>query len=420
LPSKAAAEAAEHWLNLPSSYALASQGGAVEKEGIAALADLAGMVASADRVILLLAASDVSLLRVKTPPLTAAKLRLALPNLVEDQLMVDPSECVVVAGDFDDDLRTAAVAQRSWLDILAQAFTGYGARSLAMVPGQSCLPLAEEEGMVTAAVVEHGADLDLALRLAAQEAVGLPIFPETPATAAAEVLDAIRAIAPARPLHLYVAHERVPEFQAEIAARAAATGMDSTQVYADNWPRVIAILGKNPMNLMAGLGASSGPQVNWKQWRWAAILAVLIMLVNAIGLNVDWLRMRRESKSLNDSMIQIYKSAFPNETVIVDPMAQMQQKIANAERDSGQASADDFAQLAGNFAEVFNAELQQNKAHKTAASVIASIEYRDHSLLVHMKPENPVSMDKMKFSLAARNLGITSPSAAVWQIRSAK
>ena len=419
LPSKAAAEAADHWLALPSRYALASQGGAVEKEGIAPLADLASLVASAVRVVLLLAASDVSLLRVKTPPLSVARLRLALPNLIEDQLMADPTDCVVIPGDLVDDLRTALVAQRSWLDILAQAFTGFGARSLVMVPGQSCLPT--EDGVVTAAVIEHGADLDLAVRLSAQEAVGLPIFPATPQSAAVEVFDAIGAIAPTSMLHLYVAQERVAEFQAEAAVRFAATGGEMIKVFADNWPRVIAILGKNPVNLMAGLGASSGPQVDWKRWRWAAVLAVLIVVINSIGLNIEWLRMKRESKSLNDGMNQIYRSTYPNETVLSDDVVkQMQQKIAVAERDSGQASVDDFSQLAGNFAEVINAEMQQSKSHKTVASIIASIEYRDHSLLVHVKPESSLSMDKMKFALSARDLSITSPSAGVWQVRSGK
>jgi general secretion pathway protein L len=333
--------------------------------------------------------------------------------------MVDPSECVVIPGDLVDGLRTAVVAQRSWLDILAQAFTTYGARSLVMVPGQSCLPT--EETIVTAAVSEHGPDLDLAVRLSAQDAIGLPILPETPQTAAVEVFDAIGAIAPTSTLHLYVAQERVAEFQAEAATRSAATGADTAKVFADNWPRVIAILGKNPVNLMAGMGASSGPQVNWKRWRWAAVLVVLIVLINSIGLNVEWLRMKREGKSLNDGMNQIYRSAYPNETVLSDDVVkQMQQKIAVAERDSGQASAEDFSQLAGNFAEVLNAEMQQSKSHKTVAAIIASIEYRDHSLLVHLKSENPISMDKIKFALSARNLSISSPSAGVWQVRSGK
>ena len=79
-------------------YAAASPGGAIEREGVAALSELAEQVKRAQRVVLLLAASDVTLLRIKMPPLSGAKLRAALPNLVEDRLMSDPEECVVVAG----------------------------------------------------------------------------------------------------------------------------------------------------------------------------------------------------------------------------------------------------------------------------------------------------------------------------------
>ena len=416
LPSKAAADAAEHWLSLPSQFALASQSGAVEKEGTLPLAELSGMVTAADRVVLLLAASDVSMLRVKTPPLSAAKLRLALPNLIEDQLMADPTECVVAPGDLVDGLRTAAVAQRSWLDILSQAFTTYGARSLAMVPAQASLPF--DEGVVSAAVVEHGVDMDLTLRLSSQEAMGFPIFPHSADTAAAEVFDVARALAPTQPIHLYAPQARVPEFQAEGDRRSG--NDESIKVFADNWPRIIAALGKNPLNLMLGMGADSGPQVNWRQWRWAGVLLGLILLVNAIGLNVEWFRMKRESKNLNDSMTQIYKSAYPNDTVIVDPLLQFQRKISEAERDSGKASPDDFTQLAGNFAEVLNNELRESKSHKTSATIIASIEYRDHGLLVHVKPDSQTVMDKLKFGLSARNLTLDSPTAGVWQIRSPK
>ena len=423
LPSKAAADAAEHWAALPSPFALASTSGAVEKEGTAPLADLSGMVAGADRVVLLLAASDASFLRVKTPPLTPAKLKLALPNLVEDQLMMDPAECVVLPGDLADGLRTAIVAQRGWLDILIRTFTGYGAKSVAVVPSQVSLPF--DENAATALVAEHGADLDLdlTLRLAPQEALGLPIY-AAGTEAPQEVLSSIAALAPGRSLVLYVPQARVPAFQDE-AAKHVAEGRE-IQVYADNWPRVIGQLGKAPLNLASAMGGAGARQIDWRQWRWPVVLAALLILVNAIGLNIEWLRMKREAKSLRDGMIQIYRSSFPNETTILDPLAQMKKKVADAERDSGRSSPDDFSQLAGNFAEVMGNELHSGggggvgRAPKTINDVVSSIEYRDHSLLVHVKSDGAVSLDKIKFALSARNLSVTTPQAGVWQIRGGK
>ena len=90
-PPKAAFDAAP--VPLPCRFALVSNHGAVEREGLSALPSLADTIRQAARVVLLLAASDVSLLRVKVPPLSNARLKVALPNLVEDQLMSDPAEC---------------------------------------------------------------------------------------------------------------------------------------------------------------------------------------------------------------------------------------------------------------------------------------------------------------------------------------
>jgi general secretion pathway protein L len=53
-------------------FALVGDGGNLLQQGAAPLGNLADMVASARRVTLLLAAADVTLLRVKAPPLSAS------------------------------------------------------------------------------------------------------------------------------------------------------------------------------------------------------------------------------------------------------------------------------------------------------------------------------------------------------------
>lgn len=422
MPSKAAADAVEHWLALPCPYALATPGDVVEREGVAPLSDLAGQVASAQRVVLVIAASDVTLLRVKTPPMSIPRLRLVLPNLVEDQLMTDPDECVVVPGDLADGLRTAAVMQRGWLDILSKTFTAYGARSLTAVPAQLCLPY--REGSATAAIFEQGADIDITLRVSEQEGFGLPVLPESADAAIPEVLSTLRALVPASPITLYVPQARVISYQQVCGSHQTSSepsiepvldqdGKPLITVFVDNWSHWIGGAAKSSVNLMSGLGAGSGPQINWGQWRWAMVLGALVLVVNAAALNFDWFSKKHEATSLRTAMLQTFKSAFPKETVILDPLAQMHRKIDEAERSSGKAAPDDFSQLAGNFAEVLQSDGQ-------GAVAIASLEYRDRSLLVHLKPENKISMDKVQSALAARNLNVSSPSTGVWQIRSAK
>jgi len=402
---------------LPCPFALATSTNVVEREGVAPLSEMANAVAAAQRVVLLVAASDVTLLHVKTPPLSAAKLKLALPNLVEDQLMVDPDECVVVPGNMVDGLRTAAVMQRGWLDILSKSFTSFGARSLSAVPAQLCLP--HSDGNVTAAIAEIGVDIDLALRSAEQSeaGIGLPIMPESADTAASEVLSTLRMLAPAMPIILYVPQSRVIEYQ-QVSGESG--GEFPIIIHADQWSHWVDGAGKATLNLMSGLGAGSGPQVNWRQWRWALGLAILLLLVNALGLNLDWWNMKREASALQTAMIQTFKSTYPKETVILDPVAQMHKKIDEAERSAGRSAPDDFVQLAANFGEALDAEIAASKVQGGASSVVASIDYRERSLLVHIKPDNKVSQENMKIALAARNLSLSNPSNGVWQIGSAK
>ena len=85
------------------------------------------------------------------------------------------------------------------------------------------------------------------------------------------------------------------------------------------------------------------------RWRWPLILASAVLVINVVGLNVEWFRMKREAAALRATMTQIYKSTYPKDTVIVDPVAQMKQKIAASQRESGQAAPDDFTPLTASF-----------------------------------------------------------------------
>jgi general secretion pathway protein L len=413
LPSKAAADSLEPGMPLYCQFATASTGGAVEREGVAALSELSEPAARAQRVVLLLAASDVTLLRVKVPPLSATRLKAALPNLIEDQLMSDPAECVVVAGDSVGGLRTVAVVHRGWLELLNKTLLALGARRIAALPSQLCLPY--QPDMVSAAVIEQGAEIDVTVRMAEQDGIGLGIVADQPASAAFDVIQSLVAVVPQAPITLYVPQSRVRDYQESLhtAAHAEPALEQRITLHADNWPRWIAGADKAAIDLMSGIGASGGSAaVDWRPWRWPLALAAVLLLINAVGLNVDWLRMKREADALRMGMVQTYKNAFPKETVIIDPVAQMRQKAAAAQRESGQVAPDDFIALAAAFGEA-------STAAAPGALPVVSLEYHDRSLLVKPKQGGEPS-EALRNALSARNLALSQPSAGVWQIRSAK
>ncbi len=390
-------------------FALVSDGGRIEREAVAALPDLRDIVARARRVVLLLAASDVTLLRTKVPPLTGARLKAALPNLVEDQIMSDPAECVFVAGDAVDGLRTVAVVQRAWLELLSKTLVALGARRIAAVPAQLCLPY--QGGVTSAAVAEHDVEADLTVRLGEQEGLGLPIAADQHELVAFEAVQTLCAVVPQGEISLYVPQARERAYRDAIEGVPACA--DRVTLAADVWTRWIAGADKLSLDLMSGLGMAAGPQMNWRPWRWPIALVAALLLINALGLNIDWWRMRREADALRAGMMQTYRTAFPKDKVVVDPLAQMRQKISAAQRESGQIAPDDFIALAAAFGDAWAAMGQGSQA-------ISGLEYHERALTVKLKPGSNVSADRMRTALAARNLSLTEPSAGVWQIRSAK
>jgi general secretion pathway protein L len=50
-------------------------------------------------------------------------------------------------------------------------------------------------------------------------------------------------------------------------------------------------------------------------------------------------------------MTQTFRSAYPNQTAILDPVAQMRQNIARARANTGEVAPDEFTYLAAAFGE---------------------------------------------------------------------
>lgn len=410
LPSKAASEAAAGALTYP--FAL-SQGETLTQQGTAPLSELSGSIARAQRIVLLLAAGDVTLLRVKVPPLTPARLKSALPNLVEDYLLNDPSHCVIVAGKSSEGLRTVAVIQRAWLDSLAKTFAALGARQITALPAQLCLPCSSDP---VTAITGSSNDHDLTLRLSEHEGIGLAIPPGEHETATGRVIDTLNSVAPSAQITLYVPQASLPDYQQILTS----TGNHRISVLADNWPLWITGCETASLDLMAGLGRAGKSAPDFRAWRWPLALAAAAMLINIAALNLDWWHLRREENTLRSTLLQTYQSAYPKETVIIDPIAQMRQKIAAAKRNSGLAAPDDFTAILAAFGEAWATV----SAGSAALPAIAAFEYREHSLLVRLQPGGAAPTQQMQAALAGRNLSLAlSPvqsAGVMWEIRSAK
>jgi len=389
-------------------FALVSAQGNIVHHGCESLTALIEAIAGAERVVLLLAAVDVTLLRMHVPPLSAANLKAALPHLVEDHILAAPTDCVIVAdsrkSSSNDQLMQIAVVQRDWLELLEKTLSGLGARKLQALPAQLCLPWREH--VAVAAIAAHGMEIDVAMRLSARLGIGWSVCPAAAESAPQELIDGLRVMWPQQPIILYVPAVS----HAAYAAYCALHASDVT-VEADDWSHWVNtaqdLLRHGTSDMMAGLNLGTTRR-NWRSWRWPVALATAVLLVNIVSLNVDWWRMHRESDLLRTGMLQSYRRAFPAETVIVDPIAQTQQKIALAQRAGGQFAADDFIALVARFGEAWASVPQ---THASEQGAIAGLEYRDRHLLVRLKnaADADVYRSQIQAALAVNRLTLTAP-----------
>lgn len=398
-------DSALHWL---CPYALVSARNRIEREGIELLSNLSEIINKAQRIVLLLNSSNVTVRRLQTPPLSTANLKAALPGLVEDQLLCDPSECVIVAGDLLDGFRTIAVMQRALLDFLASTFASFGAKRISALPTQLCLPW--QAGHVTAAISETA--VDIVLRLSEQDGVGLAISIDQDEPAETMAIQALCAMVPEAPITLYA--PQVQAYQQAIEDAGALHGR--IQVFADNWLHWINGANITKIDLMAELDTESASRLDLRPWRWPLALATAVLLINAASLNIDWWRLRSQTSALRTSMTQIYKSAYPKESVILDPLAQMKQKISIARHISGNATPDDLTYIAAAAGKALTGLATGN--------IVAELEYRDHALFVKLKPSMDAPTQQMKEALASQDftldLAPEQSGAPTWKIRSMK
>jgi general secretion pathway protein L len=170
------------------------------------------------------------------------------------------------------------------------------------------------------------------------------------------------------------------------------------------------------MNLLAGAAnAARVHRRDWRSFRFMCALVLLAVLINIVGLNAEWLSMRREADSLRAGMMQTYRAAFPNDKTIVDPLLQMQRHLADASRNAGNPAADDFLALLARFGTAWSSA----KPGALVAPVIAKLEYREHSLVVALQPGNSQVMESVRSMGPDLRLTIVQTGADIWQIRNA-
>lgn len=401
------------WPNSILAYALCAKDGAILSEGQAKLAELAKLILKS-KIVLLIAASDVTLLGITIPPaIPEAKLKVALPNLVEDQLMSDSADCVLLllpkqASADDANKRVVAVVERNWLQQLSTSLYALGASYVKAVPAQLCLPY--KSGHCSVLIEQFGQEdlsVHYSLRLAIDRGVGILLEFEQ---SIEKRLSSVVRLSPPGPIWLQLPKELMGEYKTAIENNTA--WADQITIHEVNWLDTIDAIKQVGTNLMVGLNLAHASRVHWKIWRWPLMLASLILLINIVGLNGEYWAMKREVQALKLGMVQTYKVSFPKDAVVAFPLEQMKKNLEIAQRNAGQAAPYDFTALITELGAAWGT-VESKKLPK-----IISIEYKNYALLVQVKGNMP--QEELGKVLSAKGLSMKKSNAEVWEIKVAE
>ena len=279
-----------------------------------------------------LPAERVLFARLKLPRVNAATIRELLPYAVEDRLLADPAHIHAVAGPTNTHGETlVAVVDREWLQSMLAALAAAGLRPrrawcesalLAggsgdwhLVCGAARGMLVDDEGV--SATFDRAEALPLALRIALDES-------------------AARGERP-RIVHVHAAGGAALPDLARWSTDAGvgfAAGAPWEEIAAGQPSRVAIDL------LQGELGrAGSG---RWRVPRAALALAATLVIVQ-VGLTAaDAWRAQREHDALTQRREAIFRRAFPEARVVVDPELQMARNLAELRASRGQAAGDAF------------------------------------------------------------------------------
>jgi len=434
MPPRDPAVHSQEWQLPELPFVLLDKAGNTQRSGRAALA----LLPRASSTVLLIAARDLLTVAAAVPPLKGPRLRQALPNVVEDQLIQDSQTCHLALDPqaLPDGRHTVVAIDRGWFRFLVEGFAAAGHRSLRAVPVARCLPQPEVREPENAAPLEQAAnepviactfgpvvstaptllaggapDQTLSVPGAALElAVVRGSIEQGLAVPAPSAAATIAALAGDAPVTLYTL-TGVPGEPSVAASKSPAAPLPGAQ------PLTFDTLARRALACRFDLCQFEFAAQPWRldratlrRLRVPMALVAVSLVVAIVGANVQWLMLTRQRDAINAQMTELLLNAFPKTTVVLDPAGQMARQLQLLRVAAGEPSPDDFLALADGLARSLG---------PVPANAIAALDYHDRRLEVTFKPGVTVDAD-LAGRLARHGLtGAADSSTGKWTIRSA-
>ncbi|HQR22249.1 MAG TPA: type II secretion system protein GspL [Burkholderiaceae bacterium] len=347
--------------------------------------------------------ADVFVTAIEPPKLSEGKLRLALPNLLEDRLLADANDC-----HFGFNIPRG----------------GTGSTTIAAMPK---MPVAVIDRGVLTHALDACTEAGYRVRAAYSEIYTLP----APAAGVLSVrLDRGRGVARSATHDGFAFDLAGDEVPPALALAVRQLGIRRIQAYGREAGRMNAIAValnvqvdvaqsevdassiEGAVNLLQGSFAPGGllgglmPLAGRATGLRGASLKVPLIwgavgaTVAIAGMNAYWLKLESESKAIKQQMENAFRANFPETTAIVDPVLQTKRQLDGLRARAGLPSANDFSVLNARTALLLTA---------APLGSVTAIDYRDGALKVKFKSgtaDNPAFQNTLRAAGVQQGLAV--------------
>lgn len=330
-----------------------------------------GVAAGASRIVVIVPGSDVLLSEAHVPGHNRQRVLRAVPYVLEEQLASDVETLHFALGPAQAENYPVAVVDRSRMDAWAALLAEQGLVANQWVPEILALPLTDDGW----SLVIEGEDVLVRSGPYAGFAADLETLPEL--------------------VSLFASREQAP-------ARARLFGASIIDLEGIDIEVVDQTL--QPLEIL-GRGFVEGPVIDLLQgdysrseewgrllrpWKATAALLLAGLVLTGISTGMNYYRLSKQHAQLVAGIENIYRETFPKARRIVNPRAQMEQKLKQLERQAGGGGQTAFLALLADVARVL-------RSH--GGVQIQGATYRDGRLDLQLLADNVQVLDQLKQAL---------------------
>lgn len=348
----------------------------------------AAQIAVACRVIVLAPSSQVLRVSAAIPLSGAARIRQSLPYALEEQLAGDVDSQHFACGMKDADGRVqAAVVERAalsgWLSQLGEQqivpVAVYAeSDALPAAPASMTVLIDQEQAIIRNAAGEFTTTDELSL----QPVLELLLDQQ---------LEQLENDASVVPINLLVycdsaTHERYLELWDRLRMRVQ--DVDVRIMESGTLPLLATqIAGRGGINLLQGAFAPKSEfPLRWQEWRFAAILLGVVVVLNLALKGAEFIQLNRANTALDAAASQILEQAFPAAAGSADPWSELRSRLGPTEQTA--------TKIETSFSDSLEALIKA--VAETPGIQMQSLSFRSGELSLQFTAPDVASLDRLR------------------------